>query len=319
MLIHPFCPATCRSQKKLREPVVGDSKMTTKVKITSLSGFFGELENAEVENGQAILYRGHSQSRYVLKPSLFRNQAQRKDEKNIFRELISVQPSAFADDRNVFEQLVRMQHFSLPTRLLDLTYNPLVALFFACETQHDKDGALLTLSAPKAKVRYFDSDTVSCLANLSFLKGNERNELRQKKTKQELRACQAGKRLLQFIRAEKSYFLPEIEPEDLNSIQMVRPKQTNPRVIAQQGAFLLFGLVSELKKNNPYQIRVSQMTIPASAKPKILRDLDLVNINRAALFPEVESAAKYIMSKLVPVEGGGEQEATKKPKISRKS
>lgn len=296
----------------------GSNEMTSKTEITSLSGFFGELEKTAPDNGRAILYRGHSQTSYALKPSLFRKQAQRKDEKNIFRELISVQPSAFADDRNVFEQLVRMQHFSLPTRLLDLTYNPLVALFFACETHHDKDGALLTLSTPKTKVRYFDSDTVSCLANLSFLKGNERDELRQKQTKQALKTCQAGKRLLQFIRAEKSYFLPEIEPGDLNSIQTVRPKQTNPRIIAQQGAFLLFGLVSELKKTNPYQIRVSQMTIPASAKPKILRDLDHVNINRAALFPEVESAAKYIMSKLVPVEGGGEQEAAKTPKIQKK-
>lgn len=292
--------------------------MPSKVEIKSLSSFFAELEKSAPDNGRAILYRGHSQKSYVLKPSLFRKQAQRKDEKNIFRELISVQPSAFAEDRNVFEQLVRMQHFSLPTRLLDLTYNPLVALFFACETHHDKDGALMILSTPKIKVRYFDSDTVSCLANLSFLKGNERDELRHKQTKHAVKTCQAGKRLLQFIRAEKSYFLPEIEPDDLGSIQMVRPKQTNPRIIAQQGAFLIFGLVSELKKTNPYQIQVSQMTIPASAKPNILRDLDRVNINRAALFPEVESAAKYIMSKLVPVEGGTEQDAAKERKIQKR-
>jgi len=292
--------------------------MTSKTEITSLSAFFEELEKTGPDNSRAILYRGHSQTSYALKPSLFRKQAQRKDEKNIFRELISVQPTAFAEDRNVFEQLVRMQHFSLPTRLLDLTYNPLVGLFFACETHHDKNGALVMLSTPKTKVRYFDSDTVSCLANLSFLKGNERDELRQKKTKLSLKGSQAGKRLLQFICAEKSYFLPEIEPSDLNSVQMVRPKQTNPRIIAQQGAFLLFGLVSELKQTNPYQIRVSQLTIPASAKLKILRDLDRVNINRAALFPEVESAAKYIMSKLVPVEGGAEQDSKKAPKVRKK-
>ena len=156
--------------------------MPNPIQITSLSSFFVEFEKKLPDAARAILYRGHPSASYVLKPSMFREQSQRKDEKNIFRELISVQPSAFAEDRNVFEQLVRMQHFSLPTRLLDLTYNPLVALFFACETHHSEDGELLTLSAARTKVRYFDSDTVSCLANLSFLKGNERDELRKAKT-----------------------------------------------------------------------------------------------------------------------------------------
>jgi hypothetical protein len=65
---------------------------------------------------------------------------------------------------------------------------------------------------------------------------------------------------------------------------------------------------------NDFAIQVSKITIPKSAKPGILRDLDRVNINRASLFPEVESAAKYIMSKLVPVESGNGDEATSKPR-----
>jgi hypothetical protein len=96
----------------------------------------------------------------------------------------------------------------------------------------------------------------------------------------------------------------------------VRPKQSNPRIIAQQGAFLLFGLIAELAPDNRFGIEVSQMIIPAKAKPRLLRDLDRVNINRAALFPEVESAARYIMSKLVPVEGEDEE---LKPAMSRKT
>jgi hypothetical protein len=112
--------------------------------------------------------------------------------------------------------------------------------------------------------------------------------------------------------------LPEIRVADLKSVQLVRPKQTNPRIVAQQGAFLLFGLTSELLKINAFGMNVSKITIPASAKPQILRDLDRVNINRATLFPEVESAAKYIMSKLVPVEGGAEHESLKVASRPRK-
>jgi hypothetical protein len=111
----------------------------------------------------------------------------------------------------------------------------------------------------------------------------------------------AGKRLLQSIRAEKPYFLSEINPRDLRSIQVVRPKLNNRRLIAQQGAFLLFGLTSELRDDDSNRIKIFRVRIPKAAKGQLLRELDRINVNEGALFPEIDHAANYIMSKIAPL------------------
>jgi len=77
----------------------------------------------------------------------------------------------------MLDRLARMQHYSLPTRLLDLTTNPLVALYFACKDAPTRRGEVIALTVKRRDVKYFDSDTASCLANLSHLQPAEKNRI----------------------------------------------------------------------------------------------------------------------------------------------
>jgi FRG domain len=275
--------------------------------ITSVSSFFKFLESQPPQTSKVELYRGHPNRLYELKPSLFRVDKHRKDEKNILREILSQQPSEFETDKGTFEQLVRMQHYGLKTRLLDLSFNPLVALYFACagtDEEKEADGHFIRLSVDDRSVKYFDSDTVSCVANLSKLTGKERDTLRHIKDKSELNTSDAGLRHLQFIRSEKPYFLPEMQPQHLKDALVVKPRQTNKRLLAQQGAFLLFGLTASFEEDDYSNIKVYRKRIPAGSKPNILEQLDKININESSLFPEIERAASYILSKLTPLPPG---------------
>ncbi len=130
------------------------------------------LNSDNYYNFHELFYRGHSKASYKVQPSVFRNHHANEDV--IFQELLLATPADFIEDKTTFDKLVRMQHYGLPTRLLDITTNPLVALYFACCENFKEDGELLLFNIDKGNIKYFDSDTVSILSNLSRLKIEEK-------------------------------------------------------------------------------------------------------------------------------------------------
>ena len=63
-------------------------------------------------------------------------------EQFLVNEFITRRPNEFTGLSD-FDILAKMQHYGLPTRLLDFSTNPLVALYFACESLFKKNGRIL--------------------------------------------------------------------------------------------------------------------------------------------------------------------------------
>jgi len=101
-------------------------------------------------------------------------------------------------------------------------------------------------------------------------------------------------RLLHFIRQEKPYFQPVIDPPDVKKILCVRTKMSNARIVSQAGAFLLFGLEAQLGPGDEQGIRVDKVIIDGGSKRTILSELDSLNINESTVFPHIEKSAQYI-------------------------
>ncbi len=93
------------------------------------------LSKTKYENfvGGEIIYRGMSDAEWKLMPYLGRcSDLSDGQEFNLVNSFLALRPEAFQELNTNFEILSKMQHYGLPTRLLDFTTNPLIALFFAC-------------------------------------------------------------------------------------------------------------------------------------------------------------------------------------------
>lgn len=107
-------------------------------KIGSVSSYIKaifDLRNTKVSEYSLSSYwffRGQKNSLWGMCPNVFRNDAL-KYEFDAIETAIRQRPYDFRECASDFEILTKLQHYGLGTRLLDVTLNPLVALYFASE------------------------------------------------------------------------------------------------------------------------------------------------------------------------------------------
>ncbi|MDE7451850.1 MAG: FRG domain-containing protein [Paramuribaculum sp.] len=172
--------------------------------VGSLPNYIKALNNQPVKNGYVRFYRGHACNKWNLEPSLLRagNENLLEKETELIQELHIHYPEIFKDSENIFEDLVIAQHYGIPTRLLDVTSNPLVALYFAITNIPPKaeNPEVLIIDIPKDVVVYYDNQKV--LDDLNNVIHSEGKPLHY-------------------------------------PIACIKARLNNPRIVRQSGAFLL--------------------------------------------------------------------------------
>lgn len=137
--------------------------------ISDLTQILKEL--GEPIYGKTRFFRGQAK-KWELLPRIYRKDEPYliENEDKIIKDALTNCPDDFSPNDTLFEKLVKLQHYGYATRLLDLTTNALVALYFACnkEEHHKELGEFIIFDIPDTKIKYGDSDTVAILAALSF-------------------------------------------------------------------------------------------------------------------------------------------------------
>ncbi|MGN0488150.1 MAG: FRG domain-containing protein [Ruminococcus sp.] len=266
--------------------------------VKSLYGFNKILSEIKNDPNKKIFYRGHANANYFLIPSIMRKKSWKENEAEMYNELIINCPDSFEKCNTHLEKLVEMQHYGLPTRLLDITRNPLVALFFATESEYNSYGEVVIISADKDKIKYPQSDTVTVLSSLPLFKYKDQKDIKTqaKKSATDDDFNDSVPRLLHEVRLEKPAFLSQIKKDQVLDSFVVYALKNNNRIVKQDGAFIICGLADNYGMLNKYkyQNKNKRVIILIDKKKKILEDLDRISINHSTLFPEIECVSDYI-------------------------
>lgn len=197
-------------------------------------------------------------------PSLYRNDRLKFNINNIYSEIFAKFYYEFKDDKTLFDKLVRMQHFKIPTKLLDVTEDILVAMFFASKDDKNDDGVIFSFFVSNNSIIYPNNPLSTILSH--FFQFELKKDLYKSSFNFKLERAYTKYDMYELINVKsalrKKYDFSFASPicaakneinfnenmfytNDLTGIYFAVPNYTNPRITRQRGAFVMGGLSKE--------------------------------------------------------------------------
>ena len=269
-------------------------------------------------------FRGVTNKDYDLLCGLSVNEVE-EYEIELIQSLYSASPNMFSQCKSDFEMIALMQHYGLPTRFLDFTKNPLVALWFSCQengkAECDTDGAVYVAighgTLPKSVIEII-CKIAQNHTNLNTLCGLEKF-LSAEEIKQyimHIYACpyrmnfvsppnidlrETNQQSIFLVGLSKLYLVEELS--DSGSYQQAKTLVTEDNYYGvlenfneEYASLVPVGLQCYGEEDTEY---ILKLIIPAHKKKELLKELSCRGITEDFIYPTLEMTAKRIKNDII--------------------
>lgn len=244
--------------------------MTCEKIITSIGELISEVELIYSCQNYLLWFRGHSDKDHSLIPSVQRD-GLNNNEQYISNDFYMKASLRMRDKPNKYDYaawMALMQHYGLPTRLLDWSKSPLIAAYFATcnyEKFSDKDACIWILKP-------------GLLNESEGFNGY-------------LYPMDTNTALDMMYPAFKPYKDSKRKVED--KILACYPVENDLRMYTQQSAFTIHNTHKKLEQLDISEL-LNKLIIPSNCKNKILKELRICGIELSTVYPDIEHVSKEI-------------------------
>lgn len=256
--------------------------------IINIEGYLKEV--SKYDSYKNVMYRGQIDNKFKnISASINRDDGYINNEHFIIAEILNKKSYDFKELNLPIEQLSKMQHYGFPTRLIDITSDPLIALYFAVEnTENLSDGEVFVFIKNTYDLNSKQANVVSLLSNIESYDIDYIKEKYEEVYNEQINSDE----ILEY--AGENIYITGTE----------RLKETNERLFNQKGSFIVCGnkildnrvtnKLLDINKDEAHQV----IRIPFEYKRIIKDTLDeKFAINEGFIYPELQSFANYIKSK----------------------
>lgn len=242
------------------------------IEIHSVTEYVDIVCNSNNEmKKDTLLFRGQPDKEKCLIPSLGRKGANGKAlicEERAMVEMAKYKlPTVFRRELEPIELLALLQHHGIPTRLLDVSANALVGLYFAChglDDCEDKDGEVIVFKSSDMDLSHYKMVSKIC-DTYKRENGFDRSDLEKL-----------------YEQSDKPLFVYAPSYSLRQNIQSGRYILFANKVVKEDGEYKMIDEISPVSKDG--DSIVCRIIIPAEAKKSIRKDLRLLGISKELLF-----------------------------------